>query len=295
MFDFLEGESAETNCFALHMALFYAAAELDIVIPLRLTATAKVNMVDSDMKIFAEKVHDQGRVLCVLLDEMQAPVPASKSLPSDVLLFVSTIKRIVQKVSPFGRVACTGSAVLTLLSQINRVHPDGFELWGATRRVRLGDLPAPRAARAITEELCCHFFPDPGSIDSSKVYKAPTDCSATAARPALVSHLLHRSESVDDFKTAFDDVTRKLLTESETDAAKALDLADMTLRKSLRCLADGSILLTSAELDPFKRQLCEVIGEAYGGGLQAPYPDLFKRLLSPDGLLLVRNTDYGRR
>jgi hypothetical protein len=132
-------------------------------------------------------------------------------------------------------------------------------------------------------------------MDASKSYTALTDCSATAARQALVTHLLNRSESVDDFKTAFDDVTQKVLTESETDATEALDLADMALWKSLRCLADGSILLTSTELDPFKRQLCEVIGEAHGGGLQAPYPDLFKRWLSPDGLLLVRDTNYGRR
>ena len=53
-------------------------------------------------------------------------------------------------------------------------------------------------------------------MDSSKVYEALTDCSATAKRQALVTHLLNRSESVGDFKTAFDDVTRKLLSESET-------------------------------------------------------------------------------
>jgi hypothetical protein len=29
-------------------------------------------------------------------------------------------------------VVCTGSAVLTLLSQITGIHPNGFELWGAT-------------------------------------------------------------------------------------------------------------------------------------------------------------------
>jgi hypothetical protein len=271
------------------MALHDAADKLGIVIPLRPTATAKMIMVDSDLKIFAEKVQHQGRVLYVLLDEMQAPVLAS--LPLDALSFVRKFKRIVQKVSPFGRVACTGSAVLTLLSQITRVHPNGFELWGATTRVRPGDLPASPAARAITTELCSHYFPNSGSMDPSKVHEALTECSATAARPALVTHLLYRSESVDDFKTAFDGVTWKLLNESETDAAKALELADMTLRKSLRCLAEGSMVLTSAELDPFKRDLCEVIGEAHGGGLQAPYSDLFLRRLSPDGLLLVRDTD----
>jgi deoxyribose-phosphate aldolase len=117
MFNFREGESAEAKCSNLHTALHYAAAKLDIVIPLHATDEDKAIMVDSDMKIFAEKMHDQGWVLHVLLDEMQATVLAS--LPSDALLFVSTIKRIkriVQKVSPFDRVACTGSAVLTLLS-----------------------------------------------------------------------------------------------------------------------------------------------------------------------------------
>jgi hypothetical protein len=89
----LQGESAEANCSALHTALHYAAAKLDIVIPLRATDEDKAIVVDFDMKIFAEKMHDQGWVLHVLLDEMRAPVLAS--LPSDALLFVSTIKRIV--------------------------------------------------------------------------------------------------------------------------------------------------------------------------------------------------------
>jgi hypothetical protein len=93
MFDFREGESAEANCSALHTALHYAAAKLDVVIPLCATNENKAIVVDFSMKIFAEKMHDQGRVLHVLLDEMQAPVLAS--LPSDALLFVSTIKCIV--------------------------------------------------------------------------------------------------------------------------------------------------------------------------------------------------------
>ena len=245
----------------------------------------------------AERVHERGGELWLLLDELGAPIVASTL--SGASRFTEQLKDLVGRCSPFARLVGTGSGMLALLTAINAASPNGWVLASAMPRVHLGREPAPPAALAMAQGiLAAHARQWPTVVAPAMSPQAVLALLAhsahgghTSPRPALVAYLativvstqLDSAEEV--LEGAMEVLLAKLRSESARDTATALLRMPMSLRKALRALAvlgrPPDATLGAAR---FILQLCET---GLPLRLLPPYNALLRSWIASDGSVSV--------
>jgi hypothetical protein len=246
----------------------------------------------------AERVHERGGELWLLLDELGAPIVASTL--SGASRFTEQLKELVGRCSPFARLVGTGSGMLALLTAINAASPNGWMLATAMPRVHLGREPSPPAAMAMAQGiLAAHAHQWPPVVAPAMSPQAVLALLAhsahgghTSPRPALVAYLAsivvftQRDSAKEVLEAAMEVLLAKLRLESARDTATALLRMPMSLRKALRTLAVLGRLPDepSSGVAHFIMQLCET-----GPPLRLlpPYNALVRSWIAPDGSVSI--------
>jgi hypothetical protein len=190
--------------------------------------------------------------------------------------------------------------VLSLLAEIEAFPKNGFELWGATHFVRLGETPRHAAALCIITELAQHFATinrTGTSVIPQRMWLDLDSHPSSCARPALISHL-HKLIATSNASTAearyvdgLQQLHRKLLFESSQDAYNALLRVPLEVRLHLLAAAHGEPFASSSCLD-VGDQFAAAIGD-HNGKLQPPYPHLFSAWMDATGRVLPKDYKEG--
>jgi hypothetical protein len=308
---------AEQAAMGLSLALHTFGEGINI--PFDMPADAAIALVGLPEKLetFAQHVKEAGGELWLLFDEMQGPL--LNSTPNMAQKFTHQFKEIVERCSPFGRIALTGSGVATLLNAFRTARVNSFALWDAVSYLRLGSTPEPLAAQEIATRIHTAYtsrWPsDIKAVISAKmlVEKLSTaaDNSLTSPRPALLAYTLQwmgdgsRGSADEILSAALAAVRAKLLMESVRDTAKALGDMEQEERRELRAVADGKY--THADLREIRfgstngdrrrisdgklAHLIEHLSELGSGSttvrLQPPYQALLRSWVCENGDLAV--------
>ena len=246
---------------------------------------------------------------------LQAPVVAAAT-PADAKAFAITLKHIVANMWRHGgRLAFTGSGIMTLLSTLRAVPPNDFMLWDSVIRVHLGATPSYDNAIVMARHIFAarmHHLPDKlidivtptAAVDLLSSQTATAALLITAPRPALLAYLfdlacMDHGDSGGVLNRAIEKLVEKLMVESRGDAAAALTSMSSELRVCLHSLAhSGSGAILSDLVAPLPGAssfrelllaLCEPVPAAAlaGAGTGTPtLPERRMRLMPPYGALL---------
>jgi hypothetical protein len=281
-------------------------------------------------RALALRIGEEGGQLWLLLDEVGAPVVASKS--HDAAAFVQLFKDMLSAAHPSARIVATGSGMVTLLKSMADAAVNGFTLWGCASHVRVGQEPSPALALAMAQRLqgaySTHWPPaaleflTPQRLLDSLAFEEHGGLTST--RPSLVAFLasLLGMASIGSppevLRRAVEEVLFKLRVESRRDTAVGLERMKIGERLALRQLAVHGILPADYPLSPLARLLCEdengekkVAVPLLMGGKEAappsptghssgtllrllpPYGTLLGRWIRPDGMLSITNLATG--
>lgn len=245
------------------------AKTLGLVLDIPDTPADCLLVLGETMEQFATLVADAGGELVVLLDEVQVSrrcdsalfkrrsiLPATQLLlfrllflllilqapilraatPADAEQFAATLKRVATGVCKQGRLALTGSGMVTLLTTLRNVPANWYLFWSALSRVHLGATPTREAAIAIAGPILAARAGNwPEAAKASTTPEVVVDMltsrhpGVTSARPALVAHLadLMQTAGVGEPRSirafALSDLVSKLQYETQADAAVALE------------------------------------------------------------------------
>ena len=224
---------------------------------------------------------------------------------------MSALKRIVAAISPVGRVAWAGSAMVTFLNHARMIPTNGFMLMARMRFVQLGGTPSASAASAMASTLG-HAYADamawPAPVRQlveagTIVQKLDSTASGglLSARPALVSHVLGLLRCTGSIDTMVDvavrDAVYKLREESRNDFTIALGHLEVSpriarglfglARGNCRSLDDLELGLTATKMVSL---LCEEpsVGGTDHPKLLPPYASFVNEYLNEDGDAIVR-------
>ena len=306
-FTFANGVGAEVAAadFIARLAAFARAAGLEVDEP---PASAALSEMPYVAEALARRVAEEGGVLWLLLDELQAPLVASQ--PALASRFVVQLKMLIELCAPLARTVGTGSGMVTLLTALRSAPVNSFAIWNAIAHVRVGREPTAAAALVMASRIVAAYSTRwPAAVSAAVTSHRIVDFLAargsaeplTSARPALVAFLAASMGDARDgspdavFKDAVGTVFAKLEHESVRDAASALAHARPALRRYLRALATGQsaqserdALAASREgqlaLD-FAELLCEE--DAEPARLLPPYGALIRAMITRSGALAV--------
>jgi hypothetical protein len=248
----------------------------------------------------------------VSLIPLQAPLLACKTI-EEGQRWMSALKRITAAISPIGRVAWTGSALVTFINHARIVPTNGFMLMAHLRFVLLGETPSDAAATAMSILLgqayaSAKAWPVPVQLlvdTGAIVHKLASTATGglLSARPALVSHVfgLMGDASGGSANTvvnaAIDDAKEKLRAESRCDFTTALGQLEMSpdIKKGLFEMACGNWhsldgLQLGRMVTKMLSLLCEgpTVESRNLPTLLPPYASFIKECLNEDGDVIVR-------
>lgn len=293
-----------------------AAAGLGVHVEISYEPGWAVRNVQDSLRSLAEQLRalKTPTQLWLLMDECQAPLQASLTL-QEQLEWMGALKRVVGAVSPLGRVAWTGSAMVTFLNHVRMLPMHGFQLIGTTRFVRLGGTPSPAAANAMAERLLelqavDRSWPEPvrKCLTPNLIVErlaATATGGILSARPALVAFVLDlmgdvKSETPEQaLSTAVQTAITKLRGESRTDFTAALAhlRSDRAVKKALFTLAGGQVrslddLGLDSDATKMLSQLCEKLPSPDGSGqvvlLEPPNAPFVTECINEEGDAIVQ-------
>jgi len=242
--------------------------------------------------------------------QLQAPLLVSKTV-EEGQLWMSALKRIVAAVSPVGRVAWTGSAMVTFLNHVRMLPTNGFRLMVHVRFVQLGGTPSVGAATAMAAALGRAYadakaWPDRvqqllGTDAIVQKLQATATGGLLSARPALVSHVLglmgdaRRGSADAVLDAAVSEAQSKLRAESRSDFTTALGHLEMSadIKQGLFELGKGDQRrLDELQLGDMVTKMFSLLCEPSVGSKQRlllpPYAAFIKECLNEDGDVIVR-------
>ena len=173
--------------------------------------------------------------------------------------------QLVEKCSPFARIAVTGSGLVALLNSFRTARVNGFALWDAVRYVGLGSAPSLPTSEAMAARLLEPYavaWPQPArDFLAPKVlvdtFVPSTHAELTSARPALMAYALScmgdatTGTAADVLGDSEGAVLCKLKAESIRDTLSALVSMAHVERRVLRDVAAG--LYSCAELTAVRK------------------------------------------